>query len=379
MISAMKTLAEQTILLLRRRGLTEAADEAARLLAQAESGQERLPAAEDWKLDDFLVEMNKRLHLESLGYRVRIRIHPEPTFTLQIPDGAFEIRDEALGTQWTVRVGNPGAPGDSPPITVTSTAFTTREEALVAAEQMKAALIAVSLEAGCGFAMTHRVPPTVFTEYGLSLMASGEVKVLQDQLGSVVFQTPPATVFVYAGPMQVGTLNDATFFAPKLQTALNSARAACGRVSVAFELYASSRMENSARARFLLLVMAVEALVVRQQRSSEERALVDQALALLEKAKLSSPTMAWESMAGVFRDAKRESISSAARRLFQSQLSEAAALKFKHHYALRSNLVHGNSAPPAEKITDAANELEQMVREVLIKLLASESGSPLSR
>jgi hypothetical protein len=138
----------------------------------------------------------------------------------------------------------------------------------------------------------------------------------------------------------------------------------------AYALYAGSFSQPSNDARFALLMLAVESLIVLEPRPAEVVSHVDELIRLTGSSNLPQPEI--DSLLGSLRWLRRESISRAGRRLAKlvprrfTNASESASEFFAKCYDLRSNLFHGNHPLPSREEIDArASELEVFVGDLL--------------
>lgn len=142
------------------------------------------------------------------------------------------------------------------------------------------------------------------------------------------------------------------------------------RERLAFVLFNASFFQPTADSRFLLLVVAIEALIEPEARSGEAQAHVKSLIAATNAAAI--PDAEKASMVGTLRWLANESISQAGRRLVTSRLGtrqyekHSAAAFFTLAYQMRSNLVHGNLPYPTfEAVSAIAAPLEVFVSDLL--------------
>jgi hypothetical protein len=142
----------------------------------------------------------------------------------------------------------------------------------------------------------------------------------------------------------------------------------------------SSRFENSSRARFLLLVMAVEALAEQPRRSKAELDLIETLLVAITIAELSEDQRA-ALLSGVGM-LKRVSIGHACR-MYLTRSAEAgivtdteAVERFTRCYKIRGRIVHGGTTPSPAQLTKESNAMETTIRELLT---ASIEGRAIQR
>jgi hypothetical protein len=191
-------------------------------------------------------------------------------------------------------------------------------------------------------------------------------RVLHDVHGPQVFECRPPPVFATVD-LDLLVKRSPERFRELVAAALEKDIALTEREELAFELFSGSFFEPTADGRFLLLMMAVEALTVVEQRSKAAAAHIDELVATTQAAALTPEET--ESLANALRMLKRESISRAGQRLAQSlgsrtYLDQQPPDFFKRYYSLRSRLVHGNQPYPSfDEVNSEAGALELFVRD----------------
>jgi hypothetical protein len=211
---------------------------------------------------------------------------------------------------------------------------------------------------------------SVFTNHGLAWAAQqvGQ-RVLNNIHGLMVFSSEPPPKFVLSSmdltrSVRVESFQRAFESAIALRPVLND------REKLSLLLFNSSFFQRAPDSRFLLLIMAVEALLDPAPRVGEARAHVDSLIEQTRSSSLSEDEK--NSLIGSLRWLKNESISRTGRRLAAERLggksydSKLAPDFFTHCYHLRSKLVHGNPPIPTfEEIGAAAANLEVFVSDIL--------------
>jgi hypothetical protein len=139
---------------------------------------------------------------------------------------------------------------------------------------------------------------------------------------------------------------------------------------LAYSLFHSSFFQPSSDSRFLLLVMAIEALLTPAPRSPQARDHVNRLIEQTRSAPL--PEHEKNSMIGALSWLRNESINQAGRCLALNRLhdrpynEQSAPDFFSYCYQLRSNLVHGKlPVPTFGEISYAAGTLEVFVADLL--------------
>jgi hypothetical protein len=153
--------------------------------------------------------------------------------------------------------------------------FDSEAAARVAGGKAVAALLLTSLRSGYAVSIQPRAPTGVVTDAGRKFFAErlGLDTVYDDSYGLTVFEEVGRTRFISAGGMRGIVGQPASAFIAAWSEAFLTAAPCNERVLLSYDLFASSRFENSSRARFRLLVMAVEALVEQAPRSADDRLL----------------------------------------------------------------------------------------------------------
>lgn len=240
-----------------------------------------------------------------------------------------------------------------------------------AGEKALAGLLLVSVRQGFGLMIHARVPGGGITKYGKNMLSGGQFDmVYDDSYGLTVFEDTGRTAFAKLGEMRAMIHGPATHFVDTWSSAVNDAAKWDERIRISYDLYASSRFENSSRARFLLLIMAVEALVEQLERSKPELAVIDRLLAAITEAGL-PPEQSAALLSGVGM-LKRVSIGYACRTYLARSIAARtvtdldAVNHFSACYRMRSQIVHGGQTPSVSLLTNNSIRMEKTVRELLV-------------
>ena len=139
---------------------------------------------------------------------------------------------------------------------------------------------------------------------------------------------------------------------------------------VAYSLFNGALFQPSADGRFLLLVMAIEALIEPARRSEATVNHVDSMIAQTRSAQI--PGGEKESLLSSLHGLRNESIGKAGQCLAVNRLTgrlydELTAPEFfSYAYRLRSDLVHGNlPVPTFDEIVNVTGTLEVFVSDLL--------------
>lgn len=247
-----------------------------------------------------------------------------------------------------------------------------RREGALWRNAMQAALSRLGFAADFG----ERSPRGGATELGLKLLSDDAGRtVLNDDPGVITFlaQTDP----LFSRFEAKGTKRPDE---QKLRDALHIAKQKGpqhGAVeTLAFDLYSASFSQESADARMLMLMMALETLLELRPRSDAGQEHVRRMIELTEAADL--PADERSSMLGSLSYLSRESISQAGRhlvrRLGDRTYMDLTPVKFFNKcYELRSALAHGHvPRPPWEEVNIVAGNLERMLANLLAGRLLDE-------
>ena len=248
--------------------------------------------------------------------------------------------------------------------------YASSHEAIEAGQKYQLALMLALARVRVGADFGQRAAKGVYTEHGLKWLEQqiGH-RVLNGAHGLMVFATDPKPRFAAATAKMVrGTNADA--FQLLLLEAIAKRPTLSDREQLSFSLFNASFFQPSADSRFILLVMAIEALIEPKQRSPEAQDHAEELIAKTQQAKL--PSTEKDSMLGSLRWLLQESINQAGKRLVAARLGDReygempASKFFSHAYQLRSNLVHGNLPYPTfEQIGSICGPLEVFVSDLL--------------
>jgi hypothetical protein len=306
----------------------------------------------------------------SMSTHFRIRWRFDPGRTLQNFDQPLAAELPTVGLCELKIVGDKA--GDvGQDLALKSGPFDSEAAARVAGEKAVAALLLTSLRSGYAVSIQPRAPTGFLFNAGRQFLAErlGLDIVYDDSYGLTVFEEVGRIRLVSVGGMRGIVGQPASAFVAAWSEAFLTAASCNERVLLSYDLSASSRFENSSRARFLLLVMAVEALVEQAPRSADERALIERLLVMIEAAGLPSDrATALRSGVGAL---KYQSIGHACRTFLRQAIasqiltdSEADA-HFSQCYRLRGRIVHRGLTPPVSELTDNADRMEATVRQLL--------------
>jgi hypothetical protein len=202
------------------------------------------------------------------------------------------------------------------------------------------------------------------------LEAQSGFQVLNDVHGLMIYESEPLPHFATISTDGLrGIPQDR--FERVFSKALARPRALTERERLSLELFNASFFQKSADARFLVLVIAIEALLELSPRSSAAAEYVESMIADTQNSELLSSEEK-ESFLGSLRWLRYESINQTGRRLAkkclggQTYMNKKAPSFFSYCYNLRSRLIHGeHPLPSQQEIGSTVAQLEVFVSDIL--------------
>ena len=304
-----------------------------------------------------------------MNYTFRIRFNRAPSNTIQTNETQIELPTPEPGVSLSLRASSPGKSlKDAERWALIGEGYKTEAEASDAGIRIQVALMLALARLRLGADFGYRTPRGAITKYGLEHFERQlGARVLNDVHGLSVYRSDPKPRFMEFKTSPVIWKSHESFLST-LTEAVALRRRLTDRERVPFHLFAASFFQPTVDGRFLLLVMAVEALIEPAPKSAEAVACVDLFMKQIEELALEQDEK--KSLTGSLRWLKDESINQAGRRLAKEHLSakvydgKVASSFFSHVYALRSSLVHGK-VPAFEEISHAVAPLEQFVSDLL--------------
>ncbi len=196
------------------------------------------------------------------GYSFRIRFNRSPTDALNIDSAKWERPLPEKGITLILSAHEPEYTiKKSHTLVFKSDGWPTEKDAENASEKYINALMLTLVKLRVGADYGNRGPKSIFTSEGLDWVsgASGQ-RILNDNHGLMLYETEPHPLFAsmnVSGERGVPKEN----FEKVFNQAINSSRDFTEREKVSLELFNGSFFQKSVDTRFLLLVMAVEALL----------------------------------------------------------------------------------------------------------------------
>jgi hypothetical protein len=300
-----------------------------------------------------------------LGQRVRIG-SPETRLLLTTSDDAEEVALQATETDTALK--------DATSLALRGHGYDNEPRAAAEAERWRGLLQKAFARVNVGADFGDRAAKGYFTKFGLQFLEerTGQ-RMLNDVHGTLVFECEPPPLFAgtnltYFKSVQPERLTKALTAAIELGAVMSEGD------QLAYDLYSASFSESSADARFALLMMAVETMIVLEPRPPAVREHIEELVAATKHADLTQAQI--DSIVGSLSWLSNESISQGGRRLAsrlgdRAYMDESPTRFFTECYDLRGKLFHGYAPRPSRSEVDSrAGSLELFVRDLLsIELL----------
>jgi hypothetical protein len=197
-----------------------------------------------------------------------------------------------------------------------------------------------------------------------------DVRVVNEQPGVMVYETEPPPVFGSSSGA-IALAVHAEHFDAIFSAALKDPEPLSTSERVSLALYSAAFFEQSQDARFMLNMMALEALIAPADRPADVQQHLDYLIELTGSA-AALPQPERDSLCTALGALKRQSIGQAGRAYIAQQLDtrqyagEQAIAFFKRCYSIRSRLVHGDcQLPTRSEVSHAAANLEVMMSDLL--------------
>jgi hypothetical protein len=306
------------------------------------------------------------------GYSFRVRFLRSPVDTVNIdsPKWEWPIGGE-LPSLVLCSHQREDTIKDSKTLVFKSDGWPSREAAAEAAAKYVPAFVLTLARLRVGADFGDRAPKSAFTREGLAMLErQSGLHVLNDEHGLMLYESEPQPRFVKFDADLLRGVSQA-HFEQVFSRAVEIASQPTPREMLALDLFNASFFQRSADSRFLVLVMAIEALLDPSPRSENAMAHVESMIAATEASELLSADEK-RSLMGSLKWLKSESINQAGRRLASDRLRERKYMEkkapafFSYCYGIRSRLVHGgHPLPTQQEIGSVVAQLEVFVSELL--------------
>jgi len=306
------------------------------------------------------------------SFRIRITRSPTDTINIESPSITIKLPESPLVLTFTSREKDKNIE-NSDEWVLKSSGWSTYKAALEAGKQCQIALSTTLARLRIGADFGGRGPKSVVTNAGLQMFEKQKgQRCLNDTHGLMVFEPDPAPLFVKASAKALRGVQDKHFL-KTFKYALQNPPNLADRELLSLDLFFASFFQQSADARFLLLVSAIEALFDSQPRSAEAVEHVDKLKDLTRKSK-SLSHQEKDSILGSLQWLHYQSIRQTAHQLIMKRLgsniyrNQIATDFFDQCYDVRSRLVHGLSPVPTwNEVSSLSGHLEGFVSDLLTK------------
>ena len=315
-------------------------------------------------------------HPGTMTWCFRIRVNLRPTSKLQCEDREWIIDQPDSGQQVKLAALATTSLAEARRVALRGEGYATEAAAVSAGQEWRARLMKAFLPLPVGADFGDRAPHGSFTEHGLAAYAPGQ-RALNDVHGLMVFECEPAPVFISMDIPAWTISSPHERLVAAMAYAIDTGGLSEAR-QVSYDLWAASFGQESAEARFALLMIALEAMIDPDPRSEQCRQHVDFLIRATKNSGL--PTSEVASMVGVLNWLRNESIGQAGKNLARTLEPRqyngmAPAAFFNKCYAVRSRLVHGLlPLPTLEEIGRWASPLQEFVADLLSSAAAKCSN-----
>lgn len=306
-------------------------------------------------------------------FSFRIHIIRSPRTTLEIDLQTQEFEDKQHNRIITLSsLEKNSSIKQSNHLIIKSSGWSSEAEASAAAEKYLDIFRVCFAKLRLGVDYGRNLPKSLFTNYGLAWLTqqTGHERILNDTYGIMVYETNPSPRFVtMQADAVIGTSREQllrVFDFVLQQPILLSPRE---RLSI--DVFNASFFQKSEDVRFLLLVMAIEALLESERRSANALGHVEKLIEITNETKELTINEK-ESLRGSLLWLKNQSINCQGQKIAKDRLgSKLYSGKspegfFCYCYHLRSRLVHGDISDAVTKeIRSVVATLEVFVSDLL--------------
>jgi hypothetical protein len=259
--------------------------------------------------------------------------------------------------------------------------YATEEDAFKVGRRVKDSLLLCGLklrlgiDAGrdtSGFILSNGIKKEIFEQHG--------VKIIEDVHGLTVFSEKYPTTWPSAsirGSVAPANRQDAEKFTgllSEIYTKCLKLTELTEKERLALDLYKASHYEKSAKAKFLTLVMSIEALLEQKERGSPGKEVVDELIRYTKSSRLNNEEK--YSIIGSLRWLYKQSISQSLKEMAERHLGDReygnmSAKKFiTHCYDIRSNLLHDGSVNNKEvQLSSLVAQLDRFMSDLLAEMM----------
>jgi hypothetical protein len=249
--------------------------------------------------------------------------------------------------------GSKGVPiGDNNRFSISGSSFLSEHAAHKTAASVRHALLLYSARTQRGIDLGQdSLNAFAISPKGKEMLAGslGASVIMEDHLGITVFPSEPKPTFVRMN-MSGYASSQASHLTDELSQIIGVYSFKTAKAEIAAGLYSLSHFTTRTPARFLILFIALEALIQIFPRSDEVASHVDDLISYTRASKLSQTEK--EAICSILNFQKSDSIAAGGRRLVNCLLKDETydsltpALFFAKIYRVRNNLVHRGEFDP---------------------------------
>lgn len=295
-------------------------------------------------------------------FRVRFRVGSS---RIQCDDSVTVLAEPlADGEDIQIRVVGDGVIKDADVLAIWGVGYPTQAAANEAGERWTRRVQLALARLGIGGDFGERRPGGGVSDYMRQQAAAAGIQLINDESGVLVFEPDPAPQFISVAVRgQVGKPVDR--FLRAVRDADRQDLGLSDQESVAYNLYAASFFQDDADARFMLLMMALETLIVPGLRDRESLDHIEKLIGQTANSDLTPPQK--NPLIRSLENLRTESIGSAGRKLAallgnRTYMDMLPVEFFAYCYELRGDLVHGaDPRPPRNDVDLAAANLDVFV------------------
>jgi hypothetical protein len=342
----------------------------------------KVPLAYDDRECDLVFECKPGSHAvsrplnESFNFRVRFSLPESDRLNYDTAEAEIRLPD---GEVFTLKpIGGETIQG-SRTLVITGGPYSSAEAAEARGQATVKALLVTGASLTLGVNLGRDASAGGVTEAALRHYSEQTgVRMLEDLPGLTTYDSSVDTKFLGSRVTAVRGIAPENFEKPFL-SAVQSEPAMSAKVQLALELCSLSRFEATPRARFLTLVMALEALVEQKNRPTVVRRFLKLIIGLLAGAKMHDSEK--DSLRGGLERLKRESIGKSARKLGRKHLDNSEYMGMKpdrfitYIYGLRSELLHeGQITSAGVSLRQVLTATDEFMRDLLLALVGASEA-----
>lgn len=293
--------------------------------------------------------------------------HEKSNITFSSSGNSFEL---------SFRTHDPKSIGDSKEFILCGGPFVTEQDAESFGKKVKNALMLTAARLKMGFDLGKDKATGGFTRVVKDrVREKTDILLLDDVHGLCVYDASVPNIKFTSITATITVSSSVSRFIEAFKESNNQRLDLNEKELLAFELYSASNFESSERARFLTLVMVIEALLQPKPKSDTARKLVESFKKMTKDSKLEATEC--ESLLGGLKWLRDESISKTGKDLVEKHLKNRSYFKkkakdfFAHCYDLRSQLIHKGCVKDVK--TDVGKivvELDKMVADLLTRIVS---------